>query len=61
MVASIDKLIDRQTIELLDLEPQESAKLAGLRYIRADSLQIERKKVGRGFSYIDSNGDRITD
>lgn len=30
-------------------------------YVRADSLQIERKKVGRGFSYIDANGDRITE
>ena len=44
MVASIDKLIDRETIELLDLEPQESAKLAGLRYIRADSDRAEKSR-----------------
>ena len=24
-------------------------------------MQIKRKKVGRGFSYLDTNGDRITD
>ncbi|MDJ0689697.1 MAG: hypothetical protein QNJ41_14435 [Xenococcaceae cyanobacterium MO_188.B32] len=58
---AVDKIVDRQTIKALDLEPKESAKLAGLRYIRADSLQIERKKVGRGFCYLDSNGERITD
>ena len=58
---AVDKIIDRDTVKALDLEPKESAKIAGLRYVRADSLQIERKKVGRGFSYINSNGDRISD
>ncbi|ELS04258.1 topoisomerase IB [Xenococcus sp. PCC 7305] len=55
------KIIDRQTREFLNLEPKESAQIAGLRYVRADTLQIKRKKVGRGFSYLDANGDRITD
>ena len=61
MVLAVDKIVDRKTIKALDLEPEESAQLAGLRYVRADSLQIERKKVGRGFSYLDVNGDRISD
>ena len=61
MVAAVDKIIDRKTMQALDLEPEESAKLAGLLYVRADELQIERKKVGRGFSYLDVNGDRISD
>ena len=56
-----DKIIDRKTIKALDLEPEDSAKLAGLVYVRADNLQIERKKVGRGFSYLNQNGDRISD
>ena len=57
---AVDKIVDRQIVEVLDLKPQKSAKLVGLHYIKADSLQIERKKVGRGFSYIDSKGDRIS-
>lgn len=59
-----DKIINRKKIKALDLalnlEPEESAKLSGLRYVRADCLQIKRKKVGRGFSYLNPNGDRIT-
>ncbi|MEL7010282.1 MAG: DNA topoisomerase IB [Cyanobacteria bacterium J06629_2] len=58
---AIEEIVDRQTIKKLNLEPKESAQSFGLRYIRADSLQIERKKVGRGFSYLDAAGDRITD
>lgn len=58
---TLEKIIDRQTINKLDLEPTESAQLAGLRYVKADSLLIARKTVGRGFSYLDANGDRITD
>ena len=58
---AVDKIVDRQTIKALDLEPKESAKLAGLIYVRADSLQIARKKVGRGFCYVDRHGNRITD
>ena len=56
---AVNKIVDDKVIQTLDLEPEESAKLAGLRYVRADSLQIARKKVGRGFSYIDRHGDRI--
>ena len=57
----VDKIIDPQTIKALDLEPKDAAKIAGLRYINADNLQIVRQKVGRGFSYLTANGDRITD
>ncbi|MEM8832675.1 MAG: DNA topoisomerase IB [Cyanobacteria bacterium P01_G01_bin.19] len=58
---AIDKIVDKKAIAALDLEPEESAKVAGLRYVRADSLRIQRKKVGRGFSYLDLEGDRIVD
>lgn len=58
---AVDKIVDRQVIKALDLEPEATAKLVGLRYVRADSLQIVRRKVGRGFSYLDAKGDRITD
>ena len=58
---AVDNIVNRQTLRVLDLEPKESAKIAGLQYVKSDSLQIERKKVGRGFSYLDPNGDRIKD
>ena len=58
---AVSKIIDHKVEKALDLEPEESAKVAGLMYVRADDLQIIRKKVGRGFSYIDAKGDRIKD
>ena len=58
---AVNKIVDRQVEEVLDLEPEESAKVAGLRYVKADSLAIARKKVGRGFSYLDRHGNRIKD
>ena len=61
MVLAVNKIANSDIVKVLDIEPEKTAKLAGLRYIRADSLRIERKKVGRGFSYHDRLGDRITD
>ena len=58
---AVEEIVEPKVIEALDLEPEKSAKIAGLEYIRADSLIIKRKKVGRGFSYLDRKGDRITD
>ena len=57
---AVEQIIDSKIVEVLDSEPEKSAKLAGLRYVRADNLLIIRKKAGRGFSYLDANGDRIT-
>lgn len=58
---AVDQIVEPQIEKVLDLEPRESAQAAGLRYVRADELLIARKKVGRGFSYLDVNGDRISD
>ena len=58
---AVDKIVDDRVLELLDLEPEESAEVAGLCYVRADDLAISRQKVGRGFSYFDAKGDRIVD
>lgn len=58
---AVERVFDPKVVSILDSEPHESAKLAGLRYVRADSLSIVRQKVGRGFSYLDANGDRIQD
>ena len=56
-----EEIVELKVIKALDLEPEKSAKMAGLQYIRADDLIIKRKKAGRGFSYFDRKGDRITD
>ena len=58
---AIEEIIEPKIVQALDLEPEKSAKIAGLRYVRSDSLIIKRQKVGRGFSYLDPQGKRITD
>lgn len=42
-------------------DPIKSAKLVGLRYVRDDSPGFQRKRTSRGFSYLDAQGNRITD
>jgi DNA topoisomerase-1 len=42
-------------------DPEESAREAGLRYVRDDRPGITRKGAGKGFSYRDASGERITD
>jgi DNA topoisomerase I len=43
------------------IDPRESARAAGLRYSTDARPGISRGRAGRGFSYRDSNGDRVTD
>ena len=42
-------------------DPIESAKAAGLRYVHDDGPGIRRRKTGKGFSYIDTDGHVIRD
>ena len=42
-------------------DPIQSARLAGLRYIGAPGDGISRRRSGRGFSYRDAAGLRVTD
>ncbi|HVF11272.1 MAG TPA: hypothetical protein VNA16_10735 [Abditibacteriaceae bacterium] len=51
------------TIEVPELitDPIESAKAAGLRYVHDDRPGIRRKRAGKGFSYIDLDGQTIRD
>lgn len=42
-------------------DPVESAKAAGLRYVSDASPGIQRKRAGKGFSYIDLDGRPIRD
>ena len=45
----------------LPTDPYESAKVAGLRYVVPDGPGIVRKRVGRGFSYIGTDGRPLND
>jgi DNA topoisomerase-1 len=45
----------------LTVDPIESAQAAGLRYVSDASPGIQRKRAGKGFSYIDLNGQPIRD
>jgi DNA topoisomerase I len=42
-------------------DPETSAEDAGLRYVTDAEPGIERRRAGRGFTYIGPNGDRLTD
>lgn len=55
-----EAIIDPKIAETaITTDPIKSAKKAGLRYVSDDQPGISRKRVGRGFSYIDPDGQRI--
>ena len=43
------------------VDPRESARAAGLRYSTDARPGITRRRTGRGFSYLDADGHRVTD
>jgi DNA topoisomerase I len=43
------------------VDPSGSAEEAGLRYVSDAVPGLRRRRAGRGFTYLDSNGRRITD
>lgn len=43
------------------VDPEESAKAAGLRYVSDDMPGIRRRKRGKGFTYLDAKGNTVTD
>src|SRR6266508_2052703 len=42
-------------------EPVASARAAGLRYVSDDMPGIRRRRSGRGFTYVDAGGVRVSD
>ena len=42
-------------------DPVESAKLAGLHYVSETGPGFRRRRVGRGFTYLDTAGRRVSD
>jgi len=47
--------------QLLPVDPYESARVIGLRYIRHEGSGIRRRRAGQGFVYIDPDGKIIHD
>lgn len=45
----------------ISADPEDSARAAGLRYVRDDESGIRRRKRGSGFSYRDPQGRTVTD
>jgi DNA topoisomerase-1 len=45
----------------LPTNPELAAREAGLRYVDPSSPGISRRRAGKGFTYLDANGERITD
>src|SRR3954449_1445902 len=43
------------------VDPLESAKAAGLRYVTDDEPGIRRQKRGKGFTFIDPQGQTVKD
>jgi len=43
------------------LDPKDSAESAGLRYVSDDRPGIRRKKAGKGFSYMQPDGTKVSD
>jgi DNA topoisomerase-1 len=55
-----EKLESGLTIAVF-VDPVESAKAAGLRYVTDDEPGVRRRKRGKGFTYLDAQGRTIRD
>lgn len=43
------------------VEPRAAAEVAGIRYVSDNDKGIMRRKAGKGFVYIDANGNAVSD
>ncbi len=55
------KILDNGLTLAVYVDPEESARAAGLRYISDDMPGIRRRKAGKGFSYRDARGSLMRD
>ncbi|MBC5991472.1 DNA topoisomerase IB [Pontibacter cellulosilyticus] len=51
----------KNEVHELYADPSKSALGAGLRYTSDSKPGYTRKKVGKGYQYLDANGDKVTD
>lgn len=45
----------------IPIDPKAAADAAGLRYVSADGPGLTRRRAGRGFSFVGSDGQRVGD
>lgn len=50
-----------QASDPLEMDPKETVRAAGLRYVHDAAPGIHRKRSGRAFSYTSPDGEKITD
>lgn len=55
-----DKMASKPAVEL-PLDPEEAVEKADLHYVGDQEAGYRRKRWGRGFTYLDENGDHIRD
>jgi DNA topoisomerase I len=51
----------RKTVREVITDPAESAKMAGLRYVTDAQPGIHRRRRGKGFQFIDAEGEAVRD
>ncbi|HEV7504143.1 MAG TPA: DNA topoisomerase IB [Thermoanaerobaculia bacterium] len=56
-----DETLDSGLTVAVFVDPVESAKAAGLRYVTDDEPGIRRRKSGKGFSFLDPQGQAVKD
>ncbi|HEX3030384.1 MAG TPA: DNA topoisomerase IB, partial [Clostridia bacterium] len=58
---ALDAIINEKLEALIVTEPEEVAEAAGLRYVSDEDPGFSRKGQGKGFIYLDKNGNKLTD
>ncbi len=51
----------QDTLPEIAIDPVESARAAGLRYVSDQRPGIRRRRAGKGFTYVDAKGERVAD
>ncbi|WP_315789718.1 DNA topoisomerase IB [Fischerella sp. JS2] len=61
MQLKLHKKVVKEVEAALVIDPVESAKLVGLRYVSDTTPGIQRQRVGKEFCYFDAKGKKISD
>ncbi len=57
----LQKMAKRRKLHELYADPSKSAEMAGLRYTSDEEPGYTRKRAGKGFTYFDHKGEKVTD
>ncbi|MCU7496910.1 MAG: DNA topoisomerase IB [Ignavibacteria bacterium] len=58
---ALEEIINEKLENLIITEPEEVAEAAGLRYVSDTEPGFSRRIQGKGFAYLDKNGNKLTD